>query len=37
MLVKYQFTQISTLEIFNQGLTDTNWYISETNITDKIS
>ena len=29
---KYWFTQISTLMIFNQYLTNTNWYILETNI-----
>ena len=35
--VKYQFTQISTLMIFNRYLTDTNRYILETNIISKIS
>ena len=35
--VKYRFTQISTLMIFNQYLTDTNRYILETNIISKIS
>ena len=34
--VKYQFTQISTLMIFSQYLTDTNRYILETNIISKI-
>ena len=36
IFVKYWFTQISTLMIFNQYLTDTNWYILETNIIGKI-
>ena len=35
-LVKHWFTQISTLVIFNDYSTDTNWYISETNIINKI-
>ena len=35
--VKYQFTQISTLKIFNQYLTNINQYILETNIIGKIS
>ena len=34
--VKYRFTQISTLMIFNRYLTDTNQYILETNIIGKI-
>ena len=33
---KYRFTQISTLMIFNQYLTDTNRYILETNIISRI-
>ena len=32
ILVKYQFTQISTFMIFNQYLTDTNQYILESSI-----
>ena len=36
ILVKYRFTQISTLMIFSRYLTDTNWYILETNIISKI-
>ena len=35
--IKYQFTQISTLMIFNRYLTDTNRYILETNIISKIN
>ena len=35
-MVKYQFTQISTLIIFNRYLTDTNRCILETNIIGKI-
>ena len=35
--IKYQFTQISTLMIFNRYLTDTNQYILETNIISKIN
>ena len=35
--VKYRFTQISTLAIFNQYLTNTNRYILETNIIAKIT
>ena len=34
--VKYQFTQISNLIIFNQYLTDTDRYILETNIISNI-
>ena len=30
ILVKNWFTQISTLVIFNQYLSNTNWYILET-------
>ena len=37
MSVKYWFTQISTLMIFNQYLTDINRYILEINIISKIS
>ena len=33
----YRFTQISTLVIFNQYLTDTKQYILETDIISKIS
>ena len=36
ILVKYPFTQISTLIIFEWYLTDTNQYILETNIISKI-
>ena len=36
ILVKYWFTQISNLVIFNRYLTDTNQYILETNIIGKI-
>ena len=34
--VKYRFTQISTLAIFNWYVTNTNQYILETNIINKI-
>ena len=34
--VKFQFTQISTLVIFNWDSANTNWYILETNIIGKI-
>ena len=34
--VKYQFTRISILAIFNPYLNDTNRYILETNIIGKI-
>ena len=36
ILVKYQFTQISALVIFNRYLTDTNGYILKSNIIGKI-
>ena len=33
--VKYWFTDISTLMIFNRYVSDTNWYILDTNIIGK--
>ena len=36
MSVKYPFTPIFTLVIFNRCLTDTNRYTSETNVIGKI-